>query len=689
MRFCLPYLLSYSVLFGSSCMGGFVPAHKEQATPEQEQAHPMEDLTDVVPAPSDVPQAPLPEQEVAAGTERFAPLDENDVSGPANALLGYAGMGNAPFVDDPVDIVVRSRTFECLGRSPRAASAPRERLTLTNCAENEATKFVFRADRHIEVHSETAPQLAATAQCLAAAEDGSVQIELCGVSPRQQWGASRYLLQNAAEKTCLTRHDGSTNGAAVALKKCQSDNAAQSWSYGNYKRAQALAKAMNPNFPESRINRLSPPRHVLVGFSAGNSFPVLGRDLSVALRQGLDQCVAHSGRRGAVNLSRCEDTRRLVFQADGHIETAERIVGGLPLCLAANSSAGVAPSPLYLTACAEEDQQRWAVSGHNLQNSASKACLASQVANYDGDQPAMQPCEATDVAQAWGFGELEDLRGQAATAQASYTVDQLCAVQVALFRPAGQDAEVDWLSRHFGGDSAAFARALEAQGALACKAMFDNPAEVQVLPPVAVSFTNGEYAGAASTYPYPHFMWSRTPGRWTKYSTASKFPEVVAVHEMAHLFDRRAIVAGKNKSTARKFLVEGYADWVVSRAGTSIYTPERGGSWMDGYETSSFFMLWLDDNYGRKKPGDWLTDEMNLAAQVANPDPNWLLSWITTKTGSSMEELWQKYQAQMGTARVARQVVPVAGQESMGSAHGGVVCGDVQHVTATGAQLAE
>ena len=430
--FCLIALAA-----GLNCSGGLISGHREDPSASVGPVLPEQGAGPGPAEPIEAVQQLVPEQIVAEGTARFAAFEMNQVAGDGNALLGYAGLGNAPFVDDPVDIVARSRTFTCLGLQRRAGSL-QDRVGLRRCSDPGAQKFVFRADGHVEVQTLAVTAGQTGTLCLTAANDGAVDVAVCDSSPLQRWGAAGHLLHNTAKNACLGRHDGSRNGASVALMDCRLDDAAQSWAYGDIGRIRAQAAAANPNFPESTVGRANPAKYVLVGFAAGSSSVELGRDVSLALRQGLDQCVAPALRPGPVELARCEVAPQLVFQPDGHIETAQQPTAGTPLCLASALSTDDPRNLLVLAECADDARQRWSVAGHNLQNQASKACLAYEVANYLGARPAMRPCDGTDVSQSWAFAELPQLRRQATADQRAYTVEQLCAVQVTVFPPPGK-----------------------------------------------------------------------------------------------------------------------------------------------------------------------------------------------------------------------------------------------------------
>jgi basic secretory peptidase family protein len=108
----------------------------------------------------------------------------------------------------------------------------------------------------------------------------------------------------------------------------------------------------------------------------------------------------------------------------------------------------------------------------------------------------------------------------------------------------------------------------------------------------------------------------------------------ILFHEMTHMYqqddsDRDGVDLG---------LIEGIADYVRILAG---YTPEGagpnpGGSWHDGYTTTAFFLIWLDEEYP-----DFVY-RLNLS--MDNTDGiDWSEESFRDLTGKSADELWEDY----------------------------------------------
>jgi hypothetical protein len=102
--------------------------------------------------------------------------------------------------------------------------------------------------------------------------------------------------------------------------------------------------------------------------------------------------------------------------------------------------------------------------------------------------------------------------------------------------------------------------------------------------------------------------------------------EGVISHEFTHIYQN-------NKGPG--WMIEGMADFVRYRAGYFKLTNRRkGGNYDDAYQTTGFFLSWVDDqypNFGRK-----LNQAMKTGADI---------STFMTLTGKSVTDLWAEYQA--------------------------------------------
>jgi hypothetical protein len=108
----------------------------------------------------------------------------------------------------------------------------------------------------------------------------------------------------------------------------------------------------------------------------------------------------------------------------------------------------------------------------------------------------------------------------------------------------------------------------------------------------------------------------------------------ILFHEMTHMYqhddsDADGVDIG---------LIEGIADFVRILAG---YTPEGagpnpGGSWDDGYTTTAFFLIWVDEQYPDS------VYRINLTMDSTDGQ-DWSEESFRDITGKSVDELWDDY----------------------------------------------
>ena len=105
----------------------------------------------------------------------------------------------------------------------------------------------------------------------------------------------------------------------------------------------------------------------------------------------------------------------------------------------------------------------------------------------------------------------------------------------------------------------------------------------------------------------------------------------VLVHEMVHCWQWNA------QGTCPGGLVEGIADFVRLKAGFAPphWKKERGGSWDQGYQTTGYFLEWIDKEYGE---GSVRQINEKLMNQKYEGDGFW-----KDLFGKHVIELWEEY----------------------------------------------
>lgn len=116
----------------------------------------------------------------------------------------------------------------------------------------------------------------------------------------------------------------------------------------------------------------------------------------------------------------------------------------------------------------------------------------------------------------------------------------------------------------------------------------------------------------------------------------------VLCHEICHGYQNSPKNCGVYGSPNEYYgFIEGTAD--LARLLTGGFNPPRypkaGGRWIDGYNTTAFFYLWVQKNKG----DDEFLRKFNMSAQTINP-------WSADKAfneilGESAQSLWNQYQA--------------------------------------------
>jgi Peptidase of plants and bacteria len=104
----------------------------------------------------------------------------------------------------------------------------------------------------------------------------------------------------------------------------------------------------------------------------------------------------------------------------------------------------------------------------------------------------------------------------------------------------------------------------------------------------------------------------------------------VIVHELSHVFQY---------NDGPGWLIEGEADFVRFRAGyIPLSNRHKGGNYDDAYQTTAFFLVWLDDKYS---DFGW---KMN---QAKDPHDNkdWTEQVFVDLTGKDVKTQWSAYQA--------------------------------------------
>ena len=123
----------------------------------------------------------------------------------------------------------------------------------------------------------------------------------------------------------------------------------------------------------------------------------------------------------------------------------------------------------------------------------------------------------------------------------------------------------------------------------------------------------------------------------------------ILCHEICHGYQNSPSNCGSYGSPNEYYgFIEGTAD--LARLLTGGFNPQRypsiGGSWIDGYNTTAFFYLWIQNE---KQDEDFLK-KLNKSALNINP---WSINEAMMQVyGESVQSLWDRYQASLRTVGV-------------------------------------
>ncbi|WP_148714094.1 basic secretory protein-like protein [Chitinolyticbacter meiyuanensis] len=171
-----------------------------------------------------------------------------------------------------------------------------------------------------------------------------------------------------------------------------------------------------------------------------------------------------------------------------------------------------------------------------------------------------------------------------------------------------------------------------------CAVLFKSPTEVENQPATlrvvikamdGVAYAGGNEITLSSSYIAGH-------------SDPVKETLGVFAHEVTHIYQNNDRDAAE--AEGRGAIIEGIADFVRYRNGYKTLANRRpGGSWKDAYDTTAFFLDWLDQRY----PG--FVYRLNQALS-SRDRKQWTSAFFASDTGKSVDTLWAEYQQALNPA---------------------------------------
>lgn len=175
-----------------------------------------------------------------------------------------------------------------------------------------------------------------------------------------------------------------------------------------------------------------------------------------------------------------------------------------------------------------------------------------------------------------------------------------------------------------------------------CRQLYHNPSEVPVIRLITlyvdsmdgVAWTSGSGFAAAETHFSGSYLGDVINSRG-KLAVIAEIEGVIA-HEETHIWQKSCDYGPKDGFS----VIEGEADAVRYLTGhDSITRRSPGGSWTDGYTTTGFFIVWIQQNSGLDK--NFLYD---LNQYVGNHNEFSWDSACVSLVGKHVQDLWNTYQ---------------------------------------------
>ncbi|RYF49015.1 MAG: hypothetical protein EOO38_08885 [Cytophagaceae bacterium] len=270
--------------------------------------------------------------------------------------------------------------------------------------------------------------------------------------------------------------------------------------------------------------------------------------------------------------------------------------------------------------------QVWNRQGDHVVFTGTGRCLDLPFGNTaNGTQFALFDCGDTDINEKFTFTDAST--SQLVLTPGS-TLDDVCTPQVgfALLDSTSNGAAFNKLIP----DAASFVQQAARD---VCKTLYRNPSEVPNTPRVNIVIRSYP-TGVAYTTDDTITLSAEYVGRAANPSGGGAYEiKGVLVHEMTHVYQQ------DNGAYSRiAWLIEGVADYTRYRTGYfSINNRHKGGKYTDSYQTTGFFLDYLD----RRSPGF----AYNLNQSLGNlPLNTWQTDYIANYFKSSVDQLWLDYQ---------------------------------------------
>jgi hypothetical protein len=338
-------------------------------------------------------------------------------------------------------------------------------------------------------------------------------------------------------------------------------------------------------------------------------------------------------------------TGRILFPSSSFQSSEGKNYYKNTFCLALSGLAQARAGQLSFALCDPADPtQRWSRKGQNIVSDATQECVTRTDGSDETQAVVMRPCDFCDQLQSWTVGSVGTLQKKRIEKLKGTSIDVACrAPLVRIIDRDNNSPSVRRILRMFGGTeglSSYMARTYVD----VCRIFYDQAEQVPfrselhvVMWPTTFGSMNTTFLGGEASINVND----------TQIALDTRPDQVlhdgllqVWHHEMGHALQ---YMTGLDSG-----LIEGVANWIVWQYGILSATEKtHGGSWHDGYSRTSFFLDWLDKTYPSKTDPRKFTNRLNLKAMdMYLKNMQWSPgAWFLEETGSSIDDLWTKYQA--------------------------------------------
>jgi hypothetical protein len=484
------------------------------------------------------------------------------------------------------------------------------------------------------------------------AENGNpVQLWDCfDKNTAQRWKYTGGQIRWNNQNKCLDLKDGNlAEGATVQLWDCDSKNLNQQWKVMAANPVGITADSTNTTDAEISGNTTNAPVEETKPVSGGLTAQVQEIHNIYSMNTCLD---VHDWQTNPfAQTYHCNSTfsQKFNMTAAGQIQfpSQDIDINGTTLakgtyCLtAANPKSGGASEATLARCVRENTMQLWGQSGAQIVSVGSKLCLNVDPSTPEASALPLTAC-SNSATQNWAIADSKADYAAYLASVANLTVAQRCQFPVTIVDASNNSVGAQKMFKLYGGKPM-LQKAIVAFIQKNCSIMYQKGSQVPDIQRLRIVIDTAN-SGAAYAAEQQSFSEVHINAKWYEAFNPTDAPlryktDAMFRHELAHVLQHgdAGLASG---------IVEGFANWAVFKAGNlSISEKVKGGSWTDGYSTTAFFLLYLDDTYPPKGDHQGYTWRLNNDVQdMEESGKKWTSQYFIDTTGKSVDTLWADYQ---------------------------------------------